>query len=65
LIFQKAWVAALDGIAAGAIIGVGVVAMEGLKAVVYDKHSWPRYAINNGYSVVGIVAAGAIYGAFA
>jgi hypothetical protein len=58
-----------DGILAGAVIGIGVVAMEFLKNVVYNfdtqQRPWPLYAINAGYAVVGLVLAGAIYSLFA
>ncbi|MDA0815409.1 MAG: DUF1761 domain-containing protein [Chloroflexi bacterium] len=56
----------VDGMAAGAIIGVGVVAMEMLKEVVYNfdsrKHAWSLYIINTTYAVIGFTVAGMVYG---
>lgn len=55
----------LDGMAAGALIGVGVAAMEGMKGAVYSfddrARPWALYAINAGYAVCGLVVAGAVY----
>jgi len=51
--------------ALGALIGVGVAAMEGMKGAVYSfddrARPWPLYAINAGYAVCGLVLAGAVY----
>lgn len=55
----------VDGIAAGLIVSVGVVAMEALKGVAYYEQSWRLYAINTAYAVVGLGAAGALYGLMA
>jgi len=55
----------VDGIAIGLLVAVAIVAMENFKNVVYDEQSWTLYLINNGYVVVGLAVAGAIYGAFA
>lgn len=51
----------VDGIVVGLIVGVGVVAAEALKSVVYEQHSWALYAVNNGYAVLGVGLAGAVY----
>lgn len=54
-----------DGLAVGAILGVGVAAMEGVKAAVYNVDErvrpWALYAINGSYAVCGITLAGAVY----
>ncbi|MDA0270628.1 MAG: DUF1761 domain-containing protein [Chloroflexi bacterium] len=55
----------VDGIVVGLLIGVGIGAMEGLKAVIYEKASWPLYAINTGYVVAGFALAGLVYGLIA
>jgi hypothetical protein len=55
----------LDGLTVGALIAVGVVAMEMLKDVVYNfddkRHKWRLYAINAAYAVLGVPLAGGVY----
>ncbi len=55
----------VDGIVASLVVSVGVVAMESVKGVAYYNNSWTLYLINTGYAVVGLGAAGALYGALA
>ncbi len=55
----------VDGLIAGLVVGIGVVAMEGLKNVVYNvderAHVWPLYAINTAYAIAGLALAGLVY----
>lgn len=51
----------VDGLVVGAILGIGVAAMEGLKSVVYERATWMLYAINTSYVVLGFMLAGAVY----
>lgn len=59
----------LDGLAIGAMIGVGIAAMEGLKPAVYNFDErvkpWALYAVNAPYAVCGLTLAGAVYAAIA
>jgi hypothetical protein len=55
----------VDGLLVGGILFVGIVAMEGLKSVVFYGHSWPLYGLNRAYEGLGFLAAGAIYGLLA
>lgn len=56
-----------DGLVIGAIFGVGVAAMEGLKPAVYNfdvrVRPWALYAVNGSYAVCGLTLAGAVYAA--
>lgn len=52
---------ALDGIVAGLLVGVGVVAMENLNRPFYEGAPWALYAINSGYAVAGFALAGLGY----
>lgn len=56
----------LDGLVVGAIVGVGVAAMEGLKNAVYNfderVRPWELYAINAAYAIAGLLLAGTVYG---
>ena len=51
----------LDGIAAGLLIGAGIVAMENLNRPLYERAPWILYAINSGYAVAGFALAGLGY----
>ncbi len=55
----------LDGMSVGALIGIGIAAMEGMKGAVYSfderAHPWALYGINAGYAVCGLVLGGAVY----
>jgi RsiW-degrading membrane proteinase PrsW (M82 family) len=55
----------VDGIVVGAILGIGVAAMENLKNVIYNfddrSHPWTLYGINTAYAVLGFIIAGAVY----
>jgi hypothetical protein len=55
----------VDGLLVGALLGVGVAAMEGLKPAVYNfderVRPWSLYAINGSYAVCGITLAGVVY----
>lgn len=51
----------VDGIVVGLLLGVGIVAMEFLKNVVYEDAPWPLYGINASYGVAGYALAGAVY----
>lgn len=59
----------LDGLAVGALLGIGVAAMEGLKPAVYNfderVRPWALYAVNGSYAVCGLALAGAVYAAIA
>lgn len=54
-----------DGLVVGAILGVGVAAMEGMKTAVYNfderARPWALYAINASYAACGITLAGVVY----
>lgn len=52
---------ALDGIVAGLLVGVGVVAMENLNRPFYEGAPWVLYTINSGYAVAGFALAGLGY----
>lgn len=55
----------LDGLVAGALLGAGVAAVEGLKPAVYNvderTRPWALYAVNGSYAVCGMVLAGVVY----
>ncbi len=54
-----------DALAVGTVLGVGIAAMEGMKAAVYSTdpraHPWALYAINGSYAVLGLVVGGVVY----
>ena len=52
------------GIAAGALTGVGWVAMAIAIIGVFENKSWGYIAINGGYMIVAFVVMGAILGAW-
>lgn len=52
------------GIAAGALTGVGWVAMAIAIIGVFENRSWGYIAINGGYMIVAFVVMGAILGAW-
>ena len=52
------------GIAAGALTGVGWVAMAIAVIGVFENKSWGYIAINGGYMIVAFVVMGAILGAW-
>jgi hypothetical protein len=56
----------LDGLAVGILLGVGVAAVEGMKAAVYNFDDrvkpWALYAVNGSYTVCGLALAGLVYG---
>ena len=52
------------GIAAGALAGVGWVAMAIAIVGVFENKSWGYIAINGGYMIVAFVVMGAILGAW-
>lgn len=55
----------LDGMVVGLLLGVGVAAVEGMKKAVYNFDTrvkpWALYSVDVGYSVLGMVLAGAVY----
>ncbi|WP_167856080.1 DUF1761 domain-containing protein [Natronospirillum operosum] len=55
----------LHGMGIGALLGVGVAAVETLKKAVYNyderTRPWPLFAVDAGYAVAGLVLAGAVY----
>ena len=57
----------LDGAVIGAILGIGVAAMEGLKPAVYNFDErvkpWALYGVNGSYAVCGMTLAGTVYAA--
>ena len=55
----------VDGLVVGAILGVGLVMGEGLKKVVFEQDSWELYALNMGYTLLGFLLMGGIYGVIA
>ncbi len=55
----------LDGLVVGGILAVGLVLGEGLKKVVFEEDSWELYIINHGYTLIGFLLMGGIYGVIA
>jgi hypothetical protein len=55
----------VDGLAVGALLGVGVGGMEGVKAAVYNVDErvrpWMRFSVDGLYTVSGILLAGLVY----
>lgn len=51
----------LDGIVAGLLIGAGIVAVENLNRVMYERAPWVLYGINSGFAVIGFALAGLGY----
>jgi hypothetical protein len=55
----------MHGVIVGALLGVGVAAMEGLKPAVYnvDERVNPArlYVVNGSYAVLGLVLSGLVY----
>src|SRR5687768_11890215 len=52
------------GVAAGALAGVGWVAMAFAIIGLFENKSWKYIAINGGYMIVAFIAIGAILGAW-
>ena len=55
----------VDGLLIGAILGIGVAAVEGLKRAVYNFDDrinvWALYRIDVSYAIVGLMLSGVIY----
>ncbi len=55
----------LDGVVVGALLGLGLAAMEALKPAVYNLDErvkpWSLYVVNASYAACGLVLAGLVY----
>jgi hypothetical protein len=54
----------LEGAWVGAVAGVGLIAVDELKLVVFEKRAPALFAISTGYAALGCVLMGAILGAW-
>ena len=52
----------VEGLWVGVIVGVGVLAADGLKLVFFEGRPFQLYLINAGYSALAVVIMGAILG---
>jgi hypothetical protein len=54
-----------DGLIVGAVLGVGIAAMEGMKRAVYNfderAKPWALFVVDGSYAVCGLTLAGAVY----
>lgn len=59
----------VDGLLIGALLGIGIAAVEGMKKAVYNfddrTRPWALFAVDGGYAVAGLMLAGAVYGLIA
>jgi Protein of unknown function (DUF1761) len=54
----------VEGAWVGIVVGVGLLAVDALKMVVFERRAMPLFLISTGYTVVGCVVMGAILGAW-
>jgi hypothetical protein len=50
----------LEGAGVGALLGAGLIAVDHAKLLVFERRPLALFAINNGYTVLSLVAIGAL-----
>lgn len=50
----------IEGAAVGLLLGLGLVVTDHLKLVAFEHRALPLFAINNAYTLIGLIIVGAI-----